>query len=301
MGHHTRAKRRITNLYPFFLLKYRLMKKSLTIAAILLCALVGAAFAAGIAEIPWNESNIQTLRGFDKSSVDALVNNLRGGDPMHAMVGGFGWYDLAGDHHYELVATEDLSGRAFFDYLAIYGQDSAGKPGCAAMDRRRRFRHGPGQGGQRPQPRWQAWTNHSQGAVLLQQLETFTWPAVYRLENGKYVEASRDFLAFYDKEILSALDQDISEAQARTDARSRPQDVAAVPTMKRDKILRVLGRDPTAGLREAYQWMNSDDRQVLQCAIVTFDDIGGHDQEKRAASEALERALDREKAARKGS
>jgi len=47
--------------------------------------------------------------------------------------------------------------------------------------------------------------------------------------------------------------------------------------------------------------MNSDDREVLQCAIVTFDDIGGHEQEKRAASEALERALAREKAARQGS
>jgi len=226
------------------------MKKSLTIAAILLCALVGAAFAAGIAEIPWNESNIQTLRGFDKSSVDALVNNLRGGDPMHAMVGGFGWYDLAGDHHYELVVTEDLSGRAFFDYLAIYGQDSAGKPVvqqwiegdafgtelskvvrdlnhdgkheliiprcCSLITPRRRSRGRPSTG-------WR---------------------------NGKYVEASRDFPAFYDKEILPALDQHISEAQARTDARSRPQDVAALPTMKRDKILRVLGRDPTAGLRK---------------------------------------------------
>jgi len=276
------------------------MKKSLTIAAIFLCALVGAAFAAGIAEIPWNESNIQTLRGFDKSSVDALVNNLRGGDPMHAMVGGFGWYDLAGDHHYELVATEDLSGRAFFDYLAIYGQDSAGKPVV------QQWIEGDAFGTDLSKVVRDLKHDRKHELVIPKVLfsyntsQTFTWPAVYRLENAKYVEASRDFPAFYDKEILPALDQDISEAQARTDARSRPQDVAALPTMKRDKILRVLGRDPTAGLREAYQWMNSDDRQVLQCALATFDDIGGHDQEKRAASQALERALDREKAARKG-
>jgi hypothetical protein len=276
------------------------MKKSLLIAAMLLCALIGASFAAGIAEIPWNESNIQTLRGFDKSSVDALVNNLRGGDPMHAMVGGFGWYDLAGDHHYQLVVTEDLSGRAFFDYLAIYGQDSAGKPvvqqwiegDAFGTDLSKVVRDLNGDG------------KHEliipRVLFSYSSVETFTWPAVYRLENRKCVEASRDFPAFYDNEVLPALEQHIREAQAETDTRSRPQNIAAVPTMKRDMILRVLGRDPTAGLREAYQWMKSDDRQVLECAIATFADIGGHDQEKRAASEALERALDREKAARKG-
>ena len=276
------------------------MKKFLLIAAILLCTLIGAAFAAGIAEIPWNESNIQTLRGFDENSVDALVNNLRGGDPMHAMVGGFGWYDLAGDHHYELVVTEDLSGRAWFEYLAIYRQDHAGKPAV------QQWIEGDGIGTDLSKVVRDLNHDGKHELIIPRVLfsystsETFTWPAVYRLENGKFVEASRDFPTFYDKEVLPALDKYISEAQAQTDARSRPQDVAAVITMKRDKILRVLGRDPTAGLREAYQWMNSDDRQVLQCAIATFADIGGHDQEKRAASEALERALAREKAARKG-
>jgi len=71
--------------------------------------------------------------------------------------------------------------------------------------------------------------------------------------------------------------------------------------MERDKILRTLGRDPTAGLQQAYQWMNSDDPRLLQAAGATFQDIGGHEQEKHAASEAWMRALDREKAARKGS
>ena len=284
----------------FFLLKYRLMKKVLPIAAILICALVGAGIAAGIAEIPWNESNIQTLQGFDKSSVDALVNNLRGGDPMHAMVGGFGWYDLAGDHHYELVVTEDLSGRAFFDYLAIYQQDHAGKPAV------QQWIEGDGIGTDLSKVVRDLNHDGKHELIIPRVLfsystsQTFTWPAVYRRENGKYVEASRDFPAFYGKEILPSLNKHIGEDQAQPPPGSRPQDIAAVATMKRDKILRVLGRDPTAGLREAYQWMNSDDPQVLQCAITTFADIGGHDQEKRAASEALERALDREKAARQG-
>jgi hypothetical protein len=70
--------------------------------------------------------------------------------------------------------------------------------------------------------------------------------------------------------------------------------------MERDKILRVLGRDPAAGLRQAYQWMNSDDPQVLQCAIATFADIGGHERELRAANQALKPAIQRELAVHKG-
>ncbi len=104
------------------------MNKTTVVAIAFTVAQAGFAFAAGVADIPWNESNIQTLRGYDRSSVETLVNDLRGGDPSHATVGAFGWYDLAGDHRYELLATEDLSGRGFFDYLAIYQQDSAGKP-----------------------------------------------------------------------------------------------------------------------------------------------------------------------------
>jgi len=277
------------------------MKKSLTIAAILLCALVGAAFAAGIADIPWNESNIQTLRGFNKSSVDTLVNKLRGGDPMHAMVGGFGWYDLAGDHRYELLATEDLSGRGFFDYLAIYQQDSAGKPVV------QQWIEGDGIGTDISKAVKDLNGDGKHELIIPKLLisystaETFTWPAIYRLANGKYVEASRDFPAFYDKEVLPGLEKQIGEAQTKTAAGLQPQEIMAVLTIERDKILRTLGRDPTAGLQQAYQWMNSDDPRLLQAAGATFQDIGGHEQEKHAASEAWMRALDREKAARKGS
>ncbi len=61
--------------------------------------------------------------------------------------------------------------------------------------------------------------------------------------------------------------------------------------MVRDKILRALGRNPTAGLQQAYEWMHSDDPDLLQDAAVTFKEIGGHDKELSAASASYTRAV----------
>ncbi len=61
--------------------------------------------------------------------------------------------------------------------------------------------------------------------------------------------------------------------------------------MARDKILRVLGRDPTAGLAQAREWAKSDDPDAIQDAAVVFRDIGGHEGEARAADAAFRRAM----------
>ena len=61
--------------------------------------------------------------------------------------------------------------------------------------------------------------------------------------------------------------------------------------MQRDKILRVLGRNPNAGLGQAREWVKSDDPELMQDAAEAFKDIGGHQQEYRAAESALDRAV----------
>jgi hypothetical protein len=269
----------------------------LVIGALVLLGLTGAAVGSDIGDLPWNESNIQTLRSYDKSSIEAFVNDLRGGDLLHALVGGFGWYDLAGDHRYELVATEDLSGRALFDYLAIYEQDNAGKPIVQqwiegeriGTDMSRVVRDLNGDGKRE--------LIIPKMLVSYSTAETFTWPTVYRLQHGKYVEASHDFAAFYDKEVLPRIDARIESQTTATG--SQPPDVAVL-TMERDKVLRVLGRDPTAGLQQAYQWMNSDDPRLLQDAAATFQDIGGHEREVRELLQALPAAEKREMESRGG-
>jgi len=50
-----------------------------------------------------------------------------------------------------------------------------------------------------------------------------TWPQVYRLQNGAWVEASRDFPRFYDTQILPQLEKDLSKAhEAVTTRHGRP-------------------------------------------------------------------------------
>jgi hypothetical protein len=70
--------------------------------------------------------------------------------------------------------------------------------------------------------------------------------------------------------------------------------------LEKDKLLRMLGRDPTAGLQDAYQWMGSGSSQLVQCAIATFADIGGHEKELSAANQALKPAIQHEIQSRKG-
>jgi hypothetical protein len=49
-------------------------------------------FANEISSIRWTASNLETLNRYDKSSIEASVNEPNGGG-LHAFVGAFGWYD----------------------------------------------------------------------------------------------------------------------------------------------------------------------------------------------------------------
>ena len=74
------------------------------------------------------------------------------------------------------------------------------------------------------------------------------------------------------------------------DSWNRPARYLAALIMTRDKILRVLGRDPTAGLAQAREWTASPDPVLVDDAVSVFMDIGGHDQDVAAARLARDRA-----------
>jgi hypothetical protein len=169
----------------------------LAVAIALTIAQAHLSFADEISSIPWTAANLETLNRSDKSSIEAFVNEPDGGG-MHAFVGAFGWYDLSGDGHYDLVVTEDLSGRAFFDYLAIYGHSNAGGVKLIQWI----------EGDQIPSDLGKVVRDlNGDGKdefiipitlVSYTTASTITWPAVYRLANGKYVEDSSDFADYYD-------------------------------------------------------------------------------------------------------
>jgi hypothetical protein len=118
------------------------------------------------------------------------------------------------------------------------------------------------------------------------------------------LEASPRYGAFYDSEVLPKLESDIAETRERATHwpalppppyfrseptpeqvarwQQKPAEMVASLEMTRAKILRVLGRDPAAGEREAYEWMNSPDPQLRQDAVIVFADIHNHDDELRS-------------------
>jgi hypothetical protein len=129
---------------------------------------------------------------------------------------------------------------------------------------------------------------------------TAVWPAIYQLKDGKYVEASRDFPNFYDDEVLPEFQDQIAETQKQIATGLKGEAQLAVLEMSRDKILRVLGRDPTAGLAKARAWADSANPDLVGDAIAVLRDIGGHEDELRAAELAGQRVMAAEKAARMG-
>jgi hypothetical protein len=210
----------------------------------------------------------------------------------------FEWVDLADDGKYAL-ALIGSSGPCCVDLL-LYRQAASGKVSFQAFDGAGKLRNtirdlnGDGQKelvlysyvatanyqGTTPQPRW---------------------PEVYRLKGSKYVESSRDFPNFYHDEVLPQLANEINDAQQKLSPDSPDNENIAVLKMERDKILRAIDRQPTAGLQQARAWMNSSDPQVIGYAAVVFSDIGGHDDDARAAEAAFKVAQARERAARQGS
>jgi hypothetical protein len=250
-----------------------------------------AAPAAEISGLAWNRANIAALRSSDKNEVATFLNEQRKeglpqGIPFEALtardIDGFGWADPQGNGHYQLLVAS--SGRCAHS-VTIYNRDASGRVTTAQVlpqpaNLRTGIRDLNGDGKDELIV-GETLVEHSCATVI-------TWPAVYRFQNSKYVEAGRDFPTFYDNEVLPQLSTLILKYQGG--ATGLTEDLGAGPIMERDKILRVLGRDSTAGLNQAYQWMKTDDPYLLQDAEVTFKDIGGHEKEAIAAESKSQRA-----------
>ncbi len=259
---------------------------------------VRAALCADIAKIPWTESNIETLRASDKADMVRFLNGLRTDSSQRIMppenVTEFSWVDLEGNGKYALLMVQmpDVC-HVCKTILLIFQQGAGGKitvqvmPGASPLNRVIRDLNGDGQKELIiPPPVDPAFAGY---AVV---------PHVYRLENGKYVEASRDFASYYDTEVLPPIEKAISQARFRLangPIGAKPtvrwlrflRHKLAELTMDRDKILRMIGRDPDAGLEQAREWMNTPDAALVQDAIAVFRDIGGHESDLRAATDRL--------------
>ena len=113
------------------------------------------------------------------------------------------------------------------------------------------------------------------------------------------MEASRDLPTFFDTEVLPEIDRQIQETQQNTARNPAFVDNVVRLELERDKILRVLGRNPTAGLNEASVDQRRQSSNSRQCAVATFRDIGGHEEKLRAAQRAIPAAVKHQLAVRR--
>lgn len=276
------------------------MKKVLIILLAAILPFASAAYSAQkIEDIPWDESHIKQLRA-GKHAVFRFL--LRQEDPNNEMEWtesslhwNYNWYP-AGDGKYELAIG--YSSGPDIGYFTVFWHDAPGKIRSQDFD----------SGGDASE-KWYdgpfAADLNGDGREELIQFDSLeyhpppertkfipsgTWPRVYRLRDGKYVEASRDFPTFYENKILPKLDEAIAKARkdlpalaGKAPVRSSPYDNSwemparylAALIMCRDKILRVIGRDPMAGLAQAREWMNSPDPVMVDNAKAVFEDIVG--------------------------
>jgi len=268
------------------------MKFILTLMIVFTMSFTSIPFAADIGSLAWDRTNIDTLQSFGKDAVATFLNEqqrkegLPPGIPFTPItareIGGFGWADPAGNGHYQLLVA---SSGPCAGSVTIYNRDPSGRVGTVQVipyfaDLKTAIRDLNSDGKDELIIR-EPLVEHSCINVI-------AWPAVYRFENGKYVEASRDFPSFYDNEVLPHNATLIAKYQGK--ASDLTKDLGAGPIMERDKILRALGRDPTAGLNQAHKWMETDDPLLLLDADATFKDIGGHQEEANAAQASYKRA-----------
>jgi hypothetical protein len=102
-----------------------------------------------------------------------------------------------------------------------------------------------------------------------------TWRAVFSPSRGQYVERSADFPTFYQAGELPRIARELAQAEAALPGAfdRRPVHRVEALEIERDKIQRVLGRDPNAGLGQARQWAKSSDPVERTLAIGVLADL----------------------------
>jgi hypothetical protein len=280
------------------------------------------ASAAEIAAITWDESNVATLRSANVADVEKLVCGSE--PPCWANVDQFEWTDLEGNGKYSLVCVWDARGKV--QTISIFQRAASGKIAQQSIDLEGyaheenladaiRDLNGDGK------KELIVNSGFGQGPDMADTPLT-QWPMVYRWQDGHYVEASREFPGFYDKEVLSPLEEKISTLQKKLDSESEavaseeavmkeyhwiqpdinkhtsPGQAEAVQDLEhlallqrlRDHILLVLGRGLTPEqVKEAREWLKSPDYMILDDARWNFEEMGGHEAEVRQAQQAQSR------------
>lgn len=253
------------------------------------------------------------IRDLDSPDVKDYGRELHEKGITITSAGDFKWVDLDSDGVYELFVTVDYSGRAFFNNLYIVKQkkdtftyktistenierldgtiedlysDTYGSlqicfKGCKLIIN-------------------DVDNDGYMELILPQRLTEYygarpmaIWTAIYKWNGKEFQDASEKFKDFYKKVMLPKVDLNIREANKaaevfRAKLLSGKHDYTekdikfyeeiyeeglSTDWIIRDKISRLIGEDPKAGLERAKKWMNSSNDNLRKNAIVVFGEI----------------------------
>ena len=125
---------------------------------------------------------------------------------------------------------------------------------------------------------------HDHLASSTDRINAVVWPKVYRYKNGAYMEASKEFPAFYREYLVSIQSRlrEVDAYDAANTAKEEGRDIGKemIWNMRRQSDLlvgqfftqQILG-DKRAGFSEAMKWADSDDFALKQNAITLFSAI----------------------------
>ena len=196
-----------------------------------------------------------------RTEMEEFVMKYTGLTQDEGSVCSFAFADLAGDGNYQMIVSIDRSGRRFCNTVVVIRKMPGGFQSATLSA-------------------W--WMNElsesikdleGDGRTELLVPEALTpyegvkciaaWTRVFRISDGALVDVSSEFPKFYTDR-LNVLRHEVSA--------SGPDSVCK--QVELDKIERVLGAVPDAGLAQALDWMKSDDVSLRLKAIYVLSDIG---------------------------
>lgn len=284
----------------------RYFKYCLILGVLLLFVSQENATTSKVASSDWSINAIPSVvdLGFSKEDIAHFINKYRKKELKELFgeeekldeyegikVGDFIWEDIDKDGYYELLVTTATS-RCFFNSLSIYKSISNEKVPYQSievwmLDKLDRV--------------LEDLDNDGYQELILPILITeyrgvrpfALWTAIYKWNGEKFQEASEQFNYFYRTVLLPKVEHRIieleeemrkyqSELDSLRDKLGQKEINYVIESLEeslsaewiiRDKIYRLLGDEPLAGLERAKQWAKSPNSNLRGNAIVVFEEI----------------------------
>jgi hypothetical protein len=230
-------------------------------------------------------------------------------DFLHKLftVSEFRFVDLEGDGIYELVASLDNSGRAFYNTVIVIRKRNGRfeSQGITSWNPRDYSRHDFSKelvdlngDGVKEIVAYQPMTDY-EGAVN----PIAFWPSVYQWSGQSYIKADEQFPEFYKTRVIPELEKEINAIRQREELEDLEKEIlSSYYYLPLFKALRITGVDQKAGFNKAVSWVATGVEQLKKNAIVVFEDLADEDsiryleslarQRDAVISERVQRALD---------